>query len=238
MYHAGHNTDQFRVHKPLLFDGRIINVVIAIARTIAKARSIRINRKPWRTPQIAGTRKRNRQSLERDGSLNRTRQNKHAKQDEAILTQSVRRDSDPKTKPHDHEQPINSRPPQSSCKKPSWSVCGDPMRILRSMRCSYIELTDTETPIRSRLLGSARPNMANHGCQFFQCNNCRRITSPSTSSKPRQVPSPVSSKSPNTASRSPSSSSRAASSTNGHWMLVIMPSWTVSSPTRRRGLRV
>jgi hypothetical protein len=142
------------------------------------------------------------------------------------------------TKPHDQEQPNNRRPPPSSCKKPSWIDCGGPMRILRSMRCSYIELTDTEVPIKSRLLGSARPNIANHGCQCFQCNNCRRITSPSTPSNPRQVHSPVSSKSPNTASRSLRSSSRAAASANGHWMRVTMLSSPVSSPMRRRSLRV
>src|SRR5260370_18753951 len=116
MYHAGQTSSQFRVPKLLLFDGRIVNAVIAIARKIAKARLIRINRKAWRTPQIAGRRKRNRQSLERDGSLNRSKQNKHAKQDEATLTQSVRRDSDPITKPQAQEQPINSRPRQSSWK--------------------------------------------------------------------------------------------------------------------------
>src|SRR6202035_1467643 len=146
MYHAGQTSDQFRVQKSLLFDARIINVVIAIAREIANAKAIRANRKAWRTPQIAGRRKRNRQSLERDGSLNRTKQNKHAKQDEAILAKSVRRDSDPMTKPQAQEQPISSRLRQSSCKKPSWIACEDPMRILWSMRCSYIELTDTETP--------------------------------------------------------------------------------------------
>jgi hypothetical protein len=119
MYHAGQTSDQFRVHTPLPFEGRIINVVIAIARKIAKARLIRINRKAWRTPQIAGRRKRNRQRLEREGSLNRTRQNKHGKQDEAKLTPRVRRDSDPMTKPQAQEQPISSRPRQSNCKKSS-----------------------------------------------------------------------------------------------------------------------
>jgi hypothetical protein len=93
-----------------------MNVVIAIARKIAKVELIRIDRKAWLIPQMAGRRKRNRQSLERDGSLNRTKQNEHAKQDEAILTQSVRRDSDPKTNPQAQEQPTNSRPPQSNCK--------------------------------------------------------------------------------------------------------------------------
>jgi hypothetical protein len=154
-----------------------------------------------------------------------------------MLTQSVRRDSDPITKPQAQEQPINSRPRHSSWKKPSWIACGDSTRILWSMRRSYIELTDTETPIRSRLLGSASPNIANHGCQFFQCDNCRRITSPSTSSKPRQVPSPVSSKSPNTASRSLRPSSRAATSTSGQCVLVMMLSQSGSPPTTRRGLR-
>jgi len=237
MYHSGQTSDQFRVHKPLLLGGRIINVVIAIARKIAKAKLIRINRKAWRTPQIAGRRKRNRQSLERDGSLNRTKQNKHAKQDEALLTQSVRRDSDPMTKPQAQEQPISSRPRQRSCKKPSWIACEDPMRILWSMRRSYLELTDTETPIRIRLPGSASPNTANHGCQFFQCDNCRRTTSPSTSSKPCQAPSPVSSKSPSTASRSSRSSSSAATSTNGQCVLVTTLSRSGSPPTTRGGLR-
>ncbi len=237
MYHAGQTSDQFRVHKPPLFEGRIINVVIAIARKIAKARLIRINRKAWRTPQIAGRRKRNRQSLEREVSLNRTKQNKHGKQDEAILTQSVHRDSDPMTKPQAQEQPINSKPRQSSCKKSSWIGCGDTMRILWSTRRSHIELTDTEIPIRIRLPGSASPKTVNHGRQFFQCDNCRRTTSPSTSSKPCQAPSPVSSRSPNTASRSSRSSSRAATSTNGQCVLVMTFSRSGSLPTTRRGLR-
>src|SRR5260370_28623121 len=120
MYHAGQTSNQFRVHKPLLFDGRIINVVIAVARKIAKAKLIRIDRKASRTPQIAGRRKRNRQNLDRDGSLNRTKQNKHAKQDATMPAQTLPADIDPVTNPQAQEQAINSRPRHSSCKKPSW----------------------------------------------------------------------------------------------------------------------
>jgi hypothetical protein len=139
------------------------------------------------------------------------------------------------TKPHAQEQPIKSRPRQSSDKKPSWIACGDPTRGLWSMRRSHIKLTETETPIRRRLPGSASPNVANHGCQFFQRSNCRRTTSPSTSNKPRHSPSPVSSKSPNTASRSSRSRSRAATSTNGQRMLVTTLSRSGSLPTMRHG---
>src|SRR5258708_3979166 len=114
MYHAGQTSVQFRAHTPRLFVGRMVNAVIAIARKIAKVRLSRVNRRAWRTPQIAGRRKRNRQSLEREGSLNRTKQNKHGKQDDAILTQSVFRDIDPMTNPQAQEPPISSRPRQSS----------------------------------------------------------------------------------------------------------------------------
>jgi hypothetical protein len=78
---------------------------------------------------MAGRRKRNRQSLERDGSLNRKKQNRQGKQDEAILTQSVRREIDPMTKPQVQEQAISSRLQESSGKRPSWIACGDPAEI-------------------------------------------------------------------------------------------------------------
>src|SRR5260370_10643635 len=87
MYQAGQSRDQFEVHKLLLFDRRIMNVVIASARKIAKAKLIRIDRKAWLIPQMAGRRKRNRQILGRDGSLNPTEQNQHAQPDEATTTQ-------------------------------------------------------------------------------------------------------------------------------------------------------
>jgi hypothetical protein len=53
MYHAGQTSDQFRIRKPLLSDERIINVVIAVARKIARVKLIRINRTAWQIPQCS-----------------------------------------------------------------------------------------------------------------------------------------------------------------------------------------
>src|SRR5258708_4432397 len=109
MYHAGQMSAQLRNHAALPFLVEIINAVTATARTIAGASSMRVLRRPCRTPKIAGRRKRSRQSLDRDSIRNLARQNRHGEQVAAMLTQRVRRDMDPTTKPPVHEQLISSK---------------------------------------------------------------------------------------------------------------------------------
>src|SRR6266700_1800035 len=69
-YHAGQISAQLRVHKPLLLHAEIINTVTAAARTMAEPSLIRVSRKPWRTPQIAGSKNRSRQNLDIDSTRN------------------------------------------------------------------------------------------------------------------------------------------------------------------------
>jgi hypothetical protein len=108
MYHVGQTSAQLKIHAPLPCHAGIINSVIATAKTMAEPSLIRTVRKPHRTPQIAGTRNRSKQSLEREDSLNLARQNKQGEMHASTLTHTVRRDTDPTTKPPVHAHPINS----------------------------------------------------------------------------------------------------------------------------------
>jgi hypothetical protein len=119
MYHAGHTKTQLRAHV------WIIAIVVATARMVAHRSLIRSVLMPLKTPQMAGTRKRSRQTLGRDDSRNLAKQNKHGRQDAAMLTQSVRRESEPTTKPPVADQATN---------KNAWLIsCQNPMR--ESMKC-------------------------------------------------------------------------------------------------------
>jgi len=50
---------------------------MVIASAVAQLSFMLEIRKPWRTPQIAGTKKRSRQNLDRDSTRNLDKQNKH-----------------------------------------------------------------------------------------------------------------------------------------------------------------
>jgi hypothetical protein len=132
MYHAGQMSAQLRDHARVPFHVEIINAVTANARTIAVARLMRALRSPCRTPRIAGRRKRSRQNLDRDSIRNLARQNRHGEHVAAMLTQRVRRDIDPTTKPPVHEHPISSNTWQIS-KNPSCIVSKGTSRNLGPM---------------------------------------------------------------------------------------------------------
>jgi hypothetical protein len=126
---------ELRNHATLPLQLDIINAVTTSARAIAGASLIGVLRRPWRTPKIAGRRKRSRENLDRDSMRNVERQNRHGEHVAATLTQRVRRDIDPTTKPPVHEQPTNSK---------TWQISGRSLRLgvnpvawktFPSMRC-------------------------------------------------------------------------------------------------------
>jgi hypothetical protein len=81
----------------LLLHAAIISTVIVSARSDAERSEIRTFRIPWRTPKIAGRRKRNKQSLDRTSKGNVPKQITEGSKDNAALTQRVRRETDPTT---------------------------------------------------------------------------------------------------------------------------------------------
>ena len=85
---------------------------------MAELSLIRAICKPWRTPQIAVGKKRSRQSLERDSARNLSKQNTQGANDSMALTQTVRRDTDPTTKPPVQAQPISRITLHSSRESP------------------------------------------------------------------------------------------------------------------------
>src|ERR1700733_13352520 len=97
--HAGQLSAQLGIHAPPLLHVGIVNAVTAIARAMAELRLILATCKPLRAPQSATGKKRRRQSRERDSTRNRSRQNRQGANDRAALTQTVRRETDPTTKP-------------------------------------------------------------------------------------------------------------------------------------------
>ena len=107
-YHAGQISAQLKIHKALLLHAEIISTVIVSARRDAERSEIRAFRIPWRTPKIAGRRKRNKQSLDRVSKRNVPKQITEGSKDNAALTQRVRRDTNPTTKPPVQDQAMPS----------------------------------------------------------------------------------------------------------------------------------
>jgi len=108
-YHAGHRSAQLSTREPPplnipSLNMGTINSVIASANMIAKLSLTCAIPRPRRTPRIAGSKKRSRQTLDRDSIRNVDKQEMHGNAHKDALTQSVRRDTDATTKPPAHEQ--------------------------------------------------------------------------------------------------------------------------------------
>src|ERR1700750_3381415 len=84
------------------------------------------------------------------------------------------------------------------------------------MSRSNVQVTETDTYMRSTEPGRPKTKTASHGRQLFQRSIWRRKTKPSTPDNVCQAPSPASSESPRTASRSSRLRGRAANSTRDH----------------------
>ena len=69
-----------------------VRSVTAVASKMAVRVLIPLSREPCQTPQIAAGKNNSRQALGKEGTRNLARQNKHGKQHETILIQSVRFD--------------------------------------------------------------------------------------------------------------------------------------------------
>src|ERR1700741_1551476 len=121
-YHTGQISAQLRIHKASLLHAKIISAVVVTARRNAELREIRGFRNLWRTPKIAGKRKRNGQSLGRNSKGKAAKQNTQGNTQKAALTHRVRRESAPTTKPPAQDQAISRIMWQRSSKKPSWPV--------------------------------------------------------------------------------------------------------------------
>src|ERR1700730_12272303 len=82
--------------------------VTATASRIAEARLIWPIRRPLLAPHTAGRRKTSKQNGESDSTRKWDTQNIHGSKQETVLTQSVRRETEPTTKPPVHDQPTRS----------------------------------------------------------------------------------------------------------------------------------
>jgi hypothetical protein len=71
---------------------------------------------------MAGGRKSNKQSREMDSRRNLSKQNRHGKKDKTALTRTVRRDTEPITKPPVHDQPSKRTVLQSKKVNPGPSL--------------------------------------------------------------------------------------------------------------------
>src|SRR5438477_6798527 len=91
------------------------------ARTIAALSLMRAIRKPWKTPQIAGGRKSSRQRRETDSMRNRSRQKMQGMNERAALTQRVRRERFPTTKPPVQDQAASRKALHSRRSNPGGS---------------------------------------------------------------------------------------------------------------------
>src|SRR2546427_2789155 len=98
---------------------------------------------------------------------NLPRQNKQGRKDKAALTPTVRRDTDPITKPPVQDHPTSSKTLHNSNMNPGPSFSPVAFRSVGPMTSWYVRLTEIENPISSKLHGSASPNAASHGRQLL-----------------------------------------------------------------------
>lgn len=167
----------------------MVSAVTAIAKTRARLERKRAKRRPLATPHMAHGKKSSRQNRDRLSMRNRSRQKTHGTKENTAVTQSVRRDMVPETKPPVQDHAPSRKRLHSNKTKPTPRCNSLACTTSGARYCCQARLTETEKPIRRKLPGSASPKAASHGRQFRHKSSCRRATNPITA---RELPNALS----------------------------------------------